>query len=77
MCQKSAENCNFLAKISKNLHYGPISKKSQKEFLKYTFLEVGRVPTRTAQNRSFTIRLPNVGRTTSKSAIDRLRTNWS
>jgi hypothetical protein len=40
MFEKSAKNSQFLSKVMKNMHYGPISqKKLISIFFKFTFLE--------------------------------------
>jgi hypothetical protein len=44
MCEKSAKNGQFLFKLIKKWHYGPISQKSHNDFLKYKFLECGKGP---------------------------------
>jgi hypothetical protein len=44
MCEKSAKNGQFLSKVTKNKHYGPISQKSHNNFFKYAFLECGEGP---------------------------------
>jgi hypothetical protein len=40
MCEKSAKSGQFLSRVMKNMHYGPISqKKAVTIFFKFTFLE--------------------------------------